>query len=95
MVKFASLALFVLSNVLAVQACTWCQCLFLDSSHCCVMVDVEQGSLHCQTACMNAHRFDSFTDGINVGTPCAAGGSYKCVSGFTAQDRVPCFNPKK
>lgn len=36
MVAIARLGLLFLASALTAQACTYCQCLFNDGSHCCV-----------------------------------------------------------
>lgn len=36
MVAITRLGLFLLASAITAQACTYCQCKFQDSSHCCV-----------------------------------------------------------
>ncbi|OOF96463.1 hypothetical protein ASPCADRAFT_514753 [Aspergillus carbonarius ITEM 5010] len=92
MVRLVTPILLLLSAITAVQACTYCQCEFSDSSHCCVYSDASIGELDCASVCAKAHRADgvSNADGT-AGTACNAGGKYKCASAFTAQDRTPCY----
>ncbi|KAA8572823.1 hypothetical protein MFRU_003g00720 [Monilinia fructicola] len=89
MVKFSALAMLALA--FTAQACTYCQCKFQDGSHCCVYSDPAIGNLDCPSICAKAHRADGASENGEVGTPCNAGGSYKCASPFTALDRAPCY----
>ncbi|PYH72158.1 uncharacterized protein BO88DRAFT_450769 [Aspergillus vadensis CBS 113365] len=91
MVRIMTLGLFLISALTA-QACTYCQCEFSDSSHCCVYSDASIGELDCTSICAKAHRADgvSNADGT-AGTACNAGGKYECISAITAQGRTPCY----
>ncbi|KAL1871644.1 hypothetical protein Daus18300_004644 [Diaporthe australafricana] len=92
MVAIVRLTLVLLTSALTAQACTYCQCKFQDSSHCCVYSDASIGNLDCTAICANAHRADgvSNADG-SAGTACNAGGKYQCISFITAQGRTPCY----
>ncbi|PYH49706.1 uncharacterized protein BP01DRAFT_387862 [Aspergillus saccharolyticus JOP 1030-1] len=93
MVRLVTLGLALLSALaITTEACTYCQCEFSDSSHCCVYSDASIGELDCASICAKAHRTDgvSNSDGT-AGTACNAGGKYECISAFTAQGRTPCY----
>ncbi|RAH69115.1 uncharacterized protein BO66DRAFT_392624 [Aspergillus aculeatinus CBS 121060] len=93
MVQLLPLGLLLLGALATTtQACTYCQCEFANSEHCCVYSDASAGELDCASICANAHRADgvSNSDGT-AGTACNAGGKYECISAFTALDRTPCY----
>ncbi|KAI9649988.1 hypothetical protein NHQ30_000001 [Ciborinia camelliae] len=96
MVKFTSIALFLIASVVSVQACTYCQCLFPNGKHCCVYQNSKIGNLDCTTWCRKARRADGTQVNINNvihwGTACDTKGSYKCASFFASGVRAPCYD---
>ncbi|KAI9645425.1 hypothetical protein NHQ30_006164 [Ciborinia camelliae] len=96
MVKFTSIALFLIAAIGSAQACTWCQCLFKDGSHCCLKQDDRIGNLDCTKACDGARRhdgtqtLDASGKVISEGTACNAGGKYKCLTIFNVNNHVNC-----
>lgn len=83
MVRIISFALSMLAMALAAQACTNCQCHFSDGSHCCVVEAIDKD---CTRVCTNALRGKD-------DKPCAAGGSYNCISEITSLGRMSCKGP--
>lgn len=83
MVRIISFALSMLAMALAVQACTNCQCHFSDGSHCCVVEAIDKD---CTRVCKDALRGKD-------DKPCAAGGSYNCISEITSLGRMSCKGP--
>lgn len=80
MVRITSLALSLLAMAFAAQACSNCQCLFEDGSHCCV---VEPSDGDCTRVCSTALRGKD-------DKPCSAGGKYVCIGAITALGRMSC-----
>lgn len=80
MVRIVSLALTTLAMAFVAQACTQCQCLFSDGSHCCV---VESNSGDCATTCKTMTRGKD-------DKPCNANGDYVCISYLTSLGRMSC-----
>ncbi|KAI9646389.1 hypothetical protein NHQ30_004381 [Ciborinia camelliae] len=95
MVKFSTIALFLITSAISVQACTYCQCLFSNGDHCCLTQDPNVGDLDCKSVCSNVRRKDgtsqTFAGGfVKYGTPCGSSGNYKCASMFEAENRARC-----
>ncbi|GJC77501.1 hypothetical protein ColLi_00339 [Colletotrichum liriopes] len=83
MVRILSAVTILLASALSVQAAATCQCLFPDSSHCCVISSARGPAEDCTSACLNARRGDD-------DTPCNAGGKWSSVSAWNAQWRAGC-----
>ncbi|KAI9644472.1 hypothetical protein NHQ30_006493 [Ciborinia camelliae] len=103
MVKFSSIALFLIATV-GVQACTYCQCEFRGGQPCCVTPITVRSSapnnnvdMDCHAICLTARRDDGtkwLEDLTTVyGTRCNGAGNYQCINQFQMQGRVKCVNP--
>ncbi|KAJ1332970.1 hypothetical protein MN608_02960 [Microdochium nivale] len=78
MVRLSVFAI-IFAAVSSVAADGWCQCLYSDGSHCCVM---QYGIVKdCTKSCMNAENSDQ---------ACNADGKYSDVSSWNAQWRRSC-----
>ncbi|KAF1948075.1 hypothetical protein EJ02DRAFT_449542 [Clathrospora elynae] len=79
MVRISSAFALLLTIAVGAQAAAYCQCLYADSSHCCVADNIGD----CKSTCMNAVP-------IFQSKACKAGGKYSNVSFFNAQARTGC-----
>ncbi|KAI9639929.1 hypothetical protein NHQ30_011659 [Ciborinia camelliae] len=102
MVKFSSIALFIIASVVSVQAaCTYCQCKFRGGQDCCVTPTQTStdNNIDCRAACADARRDDGteWVEGqvTDHGTRCNGGGNFQCVNQLQMEMRVKCVDAIK
>lgn len=100
MVRLVSIVALLLSAAIGTHASLYCQCLFPDSSHCCLAVSprdvfemisrltdlwLKDNTIQgCTATCLDAEKYG--------GQRCDAGGKFSDVSAINAQWRTACKN---
>ncbi|KAL1797769.1 hypothetical protein ACET3X_004375 [Alternaria dauci] len=81
--RFSAVVGLLLTMAVGTQAAAYyCQCLYSDSSHCCV---AENGRGDCTATCM-------YAKAVFADNNCNAGGKFSSVSTWNAQWRTACHD---
>ncbi|KAI9640147.1 hypothetical protein NHQ30_011384 [Ciborinia camelliae] len=86
MVKFTSIALFLIASAVSVQAgCNYCECQYRGGQPCCVTPPQDSAVvIDCHEVCLQARKIDGTATIVNgvylEGSFCNGGGNNKCIN---------------